>query len=68
MVHAASFTGTLAPGALFSLFGSNLATATTAVSTAPWPSTVEGTGVTINDRPAPLYFISPNQINGQVPY
>jgi uncharacterized protein (TIGR03437 family) len=68
MRHAASGDQVLAPGALFSLFGTNLAAGQSLVSTVPWPSVVDGLSVLINGRASPLYFVSPNQINGQVPF
>jgi uncharacterized protein (TIGR03437 family) len=67
----------LAPGALFSLYGTALAPAgySFLVSSATWPlaAPANGTGpgavsVTINGVAAPLYYVSPTQINGQIPY
>ena len=58
----------LAPGAVFSLYGSQLSGSTASVSTAPWPRSLAGASVTINGIPAPLYSVSPGQINGQVPF
>ncbi len=65
----------LAPGALFSLYGSQLAPAgySFAVS-GTWPRSAPanatgpgGVSVTINGVAAPLYYVSPTQINGQIP-
>lgn len=67
----------LAPGALFSLYGTQLAPAgySFLVATSQWPVTApaNATGpgavsVTINGVLAPLYYVSPTQINGQIPY
>jgi len=67
----------LAPGAIFSLYGTLLAPPgySFLVSSATWPRTApaNATGpgavsVTINGIAAPLYYVSPNQINGQIPY
>jgi uncharacterized protein (TIGR03437 family) len=67
----------LAPGALFSLYGSLLAPTgySFLVATSQWPvaAPANSTGagavsVTINGVAAPLYYVSPTQINGQVPY
>jgi uncharacterized protein (TIGR03437 family) len=58
----------VAPGALVSIFGSNLAAAMALSDSVPLSTTVGGVGVTINGVPAPLQFVSPNQINLQVPW
>jgi uncharacterized protein (TIGR03437 family) len=68
MTNAGGFSQTLAPGALFALFGSSLAASETISSTAPWPGQIGGVSVLINGRAAPLYYVGPNQINGQIPY
>ncbi len=55
-----------APGAYLSLFGSNLAPRTqTAVL--PFPTTLAGVQVLVNDRPAPIYVASPTQMIALVP-
>lgn len=72
-VSAASFaTGTVAAGSIVSGFGANLATTTIATSTVPLPETLGGVSVVVKDilgveRLAPLFFVSPTQINYQVP-
>ncbi len=72
IVSAASFVpapnNTAAPGALISIFGENLATATTSASMLPLPTALSGTSVTVNGVLAPLIFVSPGQINAQVPF
>lgn len=72
-VSAASYTSALAQGeSIISAFGTGLA-ATTAVATSlPLPTTLGGVTVTIRDdagaeRPAPLFFVSPTQINYLLP-
>lgn len=72
-VSAASYSATpLAPAAIIAAFGTNLATATNSANTTPLPTTLAGTTVTVRDsagieRLAPLFFVSPNQINYQMP-
>ncbi len=71
VVNAASFLPApvpLAPGALISIFGINFATGLTQASELPLPTEMAGTSVTINGTRMPLVFISPNQINAQLPY
>ncbi|MGE0127072.1 MAG: choice-of-anchor D domain-containing protein [Blastocatellales bacterium] len=72
-VSAASFSDlSLAPEAIAAAFGTGLATATSAASTIPLPTSLAGTTVKVrdsagNERLAPLFFVSPNQINYQIP-
>jgi uncharacterized protein (TIGR03437 family) len=58
----------LAPGSIVQIYGSNLASGTVAASTIPLPSALAGTSVMIGGLPAPLYFVSPSQINAQAPF
>jgi uncharacterized protein (TIGR03437 family) len=61
---------TAAPGSLVSIFGTNLARSTTGavVSNGSLATTVAGTQVRFGNIPAPLLFVSPTQINAQVPF
>ncbi len=69
VLNSASFleTGTLAPGALISLFGSGLASAPTS-GTNPLPTDLAGTEVTLGGQLLPLLYASDGQVNAQVPY
>jgi len=58
----------VAPGTLMSVFGSGLAAQTAAAASTPLPLSLLGVSATINELDAPLYFVSPNQLNIQVPY
>lgn len=70
---AASFRPSdLAPEAIGALFGTDLATSTTAATSTPLPTTLGGVQVLVRDalgveRAAPLFFAAPAQINFQVP-
>ncbi len=64
---AASFKSTLAAGEIAALFGAGMSGSTAIGSTQPLPTTLAGTQVFINGTAAPLFFVSPNQINFQVP-
>ena len=68
--NAASFRADgVAPGGIVALWGSNLASGTvSAPSTFPLPKTLGGASVAINGIPAPLFFVSPGQVNAQVPF
>ena len=69
IVNGANFLSqSLAPGSLFSLFGERLAGSTVTADSFPLPETLGGTQVFINAKPAPLLYVSPTQINGQVPF
>jgi len=67
-VNAASFTPKVAPGSLFSIFGSDLALSMGSAKSLPLNTSLNGTSVTVGGKPAPLVFVSAGQINAQVPY
>ena len=56
----------IAPGSWFSIYGGNLATATT-LWNADFPTQLDQVVVTVNSRPAYLWYVSPSQINAQAP-
>lgn len=66
--NAASFVRGVAPGALITITGSNLAPALVAASSTPFPTTLGGTVVKVNGSPIPLLAVSPGQINAQLPF
>ncbi len=72
-VSAASYEGTTsADEAIVSVFGQALATTTQAATSFPLPTTLGGTSVFVRDsaaveRPARLFYVSPLQINYQIP-
>lgn len=70
IVNAASFAAgvPLAPGGILSVFGRNLATATTGASSLPLPRTLAGATLQIGGIDVPLFFASTGQINAQLPY
>jgi uncharacterized protein (TIGR03437 family) len=57
----------IAPGSIVSIFGSNLAVATAVAVKTPLPAQPAGTWVTVNGIQVLLFFVSPGQINFQVP-
>ena len=71
-VSAANLTlATVSPGSIATAFGTNLATGTAAFSGSP-PTTLSGTTVTIQDasgatQTAPIFYVSPTQVNYEVP-
>ncbi|MBS1854762.1 MAG: choice-of-anchor D domain-containing protein [Acidobacteria bacterium] len=69
IVNAAGFTaGPVAAGSIATLFGSGLAGRTLGATGTPLPTSLGGIMLTVNSAPAPLYFVSPGQINFQVPW
>jgi uncharacterized protein (TIGR03437 family) len=57
----------VAPGGILSIFGANLATDTLVAPDGMLPQTLGGLTVRVGDRLLPLFFVSPQQINAQVP-
>ena len=68
VVNAASFLPAVAPGSVISIFGTNLAAGNAGAAAVPLPTSLGGTSVTVNGKAAPLFFVSPTQINAQLPY
>src|SRR5260370_39578098 len=69
IVNAASFTAPVAPGALISIFGVNLAPQIAAASQIPLPTSLANVSVRFtNNVFAPLLFVSPTQVNPQLPW
>jgi uncharacterized protein (TIGR03437 family) len=66
IVPVYSSTSTVQSGEWVSIYGNNLAGGT-ATWNGDFPTTLGGTSVTINGKPAWLWFVSPGQINLQVP-
>jgi uncharacterized protein (TIGR03437 family) len=72
-VSAASFSGTtLASESIVAAFGMGLAITTQSAATIPLPTSLAGTTISVKDnagteRLAPLFFVSPGQINYQMP-
>src|SRR3954463_14223632 len=69
VVNGASFETGVPRGGLVSLFGPKLAPTAARASGLPLPTRLAGTVVTVGDLEleAPLYFVSPDQINFQLP-
>lgn len=62
----------LAPESIASIFGANLTTTSQSANTLPLPTQLGGVSLRLRDsrgveRVAPLFFVSPNQINCEIP-
>jgi uncharacterized protein (TIGR03437 family) len=71
-VSAASDTAIVAPGSLATIYLQTSATATERAAAPPWPTRLGGISLEVRDqagaaRLAPLLYVSPSQINFQVP-
>jgi uncharacterized protein (TIGR03437 family) len=68
LVNGASFTPDVSPGSWITLFIENSVTATEQASTVPIPRTLGGVRILVNGTAIPLYLVSPQQMNAQLPY
>lgn len=70
LADGASFRHIYSPGMILSVFGATLAPSDTAesASSLPLPITMAGVSATVNGVDAPLFYVSPTQINLQVPW
>jgi uncharacterized protein (TIGR03437 family) len=59
--------GTMAPGSVISIYGQSLAPALLVASSNPLPQALGNVTVTIGNYILPLLFVSPTQINAQIP-
>jgi uncharacterized protein (TIGR03437 family) len=66
--NALSGAAGVAPGSLVAIYGTKLANDVAAAAGLPLEYSLGGVSVTVNGWPAPLLYVSPGQINIQVPY
>ncbi len=57
-----------APGMVMSIYGTQLGSFAQAAGTVPLPQFLAGFQALINGVVAPIYYVSPNQVNVQIPY
>lgn len=60
--------GALAPGTIIAIYGKNLAASALQANAVPLPTIYNGTSALIGGMPAPLYYVSPGQVNAQIPF
>jgi uncharacterized protein (TIGR03437 family) len=68
VVNAADFTLPVAPGGLISIFGQQMSPVNIATSEIPLPTALGESCLTVNGVAVPLFFVSTQQINGQLPF
>lgn len=66
-MSSANYSPLIAPGGIFSIFGSGLATSPGGISSTPYPLDINGTKVFVNGEQAPLLYVSPTVVNAQMP-
>jgi uncharacterized protein (TIGR03437 family) len=68
VVNAADFTKPVAVGGLAAAFGSQLSPVTLASTDVPLPTVLADSCLTVNGAVVPVVFVSPTQINFQLPF
>jgi hypothetical protein len=65
---ASGVSGGTPPGSLFAVYGESLAPAPVSATQVPLPQSLVSVGVTVNGQAVPLFYVSPGQINAQMPW
>jgi uncharacterized protein (TIGR03437 family) len=68
VVSAADFKSAAAPGGLITVFGAALSPTNQATTQIPVPTALAQSCLTVNGQPMPLIFVSPTQVNAQMPF
>jgi uncharacterized protein (TIGR03437 family) len=68
VANGASYAQAFAPGTLMTVFGTQLSASTASAGVLPLPISRAGVTATVNGVSAPIYYVSPGQVNVQVPY
>lgn len=68
VLNAASSALAISPGTYATVFGTDLSYSTASSTTLPLPTTPSGVQVLVNGVPAPVTYVSLNQINFLIPY
>src|SRR5262249_51469209 len=66
--NGATYSEKLAAGSYAALFGNNFAVTPLGATSFPLPTALGGVSVSINGFAAPLFYVSPSQINLQIPW
>jgi len=68
MSNAATGQQIYAPGMIVSIYGTELSGGVVSATAVPLPGFLAGFEATVNGVTAPIYYVSPGQVNVQIPY
>jgi uncharacterized protein (TIGR03437 family) len=68
LTNAASYAQLFTPGEIVSVFGTDMTPALAPAISVPLPIMLTGTSATVDNFNVPLYFVSPGQLNVQIPW
>lgn len=68
VLNGASYSTTNPPGSLIVIFGTNMAGAFLGASSTPLSMKLQETSVAVNDKPAPMFYVSATQTAVQLPW
>ena len=67
VVNGGNFTAPVAPGGLITVWGTNMSPVSAVASQVPLPTALGQSCLSVNGTPVPLLFVSPTQVNAQLP-
>jgi uncharacterized protein (TIGR03437 family) len=68
IANPATYSTAVSPGMVVAVFGTGLASATSTASGTPLPYSLGGVSAAVNGIAAPLAYVSPTQVDIQIPY
>lgn len=68
VVNAGDSGKDIAPGGLISVYGTQLSPVNMATAEIPLPTALANSCLSVNGLPVPILYVSPDQINAQMPY
>lgn len=68
VVNAGNGGSDIAPGGLISVYGNQLSPVNMATSEIPLPTALANSCLSVNGLPVPMLYVSPNQVNAQMPF
>jgi len=68
VVNAGDGGSDVAPGGLISVYGNQLSPVNMATSEIPLPTALANSCLSVNGLPVPILFVSPSQVNAQMPF
>jgi uncharacterized protein (TIGR03437 family) len=68
VANPATYLDSVSPGMVVAVFGANLANTTDTAAGNPLPYSLDGVSAAVNGIAAPIVYVSPSQVNVQIPY